>query len=188
VNIETNQYGVRGLLAQKKLSAGEVIFEIPFQYCFQDDYDDESLSWSARMGMKLLEERAKGVKSRRYQKWIESLPVEAPFLPGIALEREEMEELIRYPPCVKNALKDKDRHEQSTRLLKDRLDAISCTSEDLDWAFALMESRCFKDGGVRITAPGIDCATTQARKRIVSFGSSQKCLKMKRYTQKPKGK
>ena len=65
-------------------------FEIPFQYCFQDDYDDESLTWSARMGMKLLEERAKGVKSRRYQKWIESLPVEAPFLPGIALERERL--------------------------------------------------------------------------------------------------
>ena len=173
VNIETNQYGVRGLLAQKKLSAGEVIFEIPFQYCFQDDYDDESLTWSARMGMKLLEERAKGVKSRRYQKWIESLPVEAPFLPGIALEREEIEELIRYPPCIKNALKDKDRHEQSTRLLKDRLDAINCTSEDLDWAVALMESRCFKDGGVRITAPGIDLCNHAGEKancivRIVS--------------------
>ena len=173
VNIETNQYGVRGLLAQKKLSAGEVIFEIPFQYCFQDDYDDESLTWSARMGMKLLGERAKGVKSRRYQKWIESLPVEAPFLPGIALEREEIEELIRYPPCVKNALKDKDRHEQSTRLLKDRLDAINCTSEDLDWAVALMESRCFKDGGVRITAPGIDLCNHAGEKancivRIVS--------------------
>ena len=56
-----------------------------------------------------------------------------------------------------NALKDKDRRDlQSTRLLKDRLDAINCTSEDLDWAVALMESRCFKDGGVASHAPGID--------------------------------
>ena len=80
-------WGERFSLAKTTLP-GEVIFEIPFRYCFQDDYENESsLSWSARMGMKLLEERAKGEKSERYEKWIESLPVEAPFLPGIARDR-----------------------------------------------------------------------------------------------------
>ena len=44
--------------------------------------------------MKLLEERAKGEKSERYEKWIESLPVDAPFLPGIAMTEEEIQRLI----------------------------------------------------------------------------------------------
>ena len=157
VNIETNAFGVRGLVSQKQLSPGEVIFEIPFRYCFQDDYENESsLSWSARMGMKLLEERAKGEKSEKYEKWIESLPVQAPFLPGLAMTEEEIQRLIRYPPCVMNALKDKERHEESKRLLNERLANIGCSEADLDWAAGLMESRCFKQGGVRVTAPGID--------------------------------
>ena len=175
VNIEKNALGVRGLMAQKSLSPGEVIFEIPMRYCFQDDYENESsLSWSARMGMKLLEERAKGGKSERYQKWIESLPKEAPFLPGIQLDsREEIEALIRYPPCVMNALKDQERHAESKRALKERLERIGCTGADLDWAAGLMESRCFKHGGVRVTAPGIDLCNHAGEKAncIVRFVS-----------------
>ena len=92
--------------------------------------------------MKLLEERAKGEKSERYEKWIESLPVDAPFLPGIAMTEEEIQRLIRYPPCVMNALKDKERHEESKRLLNERLANIGCSEADLDWAAGLMESRC----------------------------------------------
>ena len=34
VNIETNAFGVRGLVSQKQLSPGEVIFEIPFRVLF----------------------------------------------------------------------------------------------------------------------------------------------------------
>ena len=45
-----------------------------------------------------------------------------------------------------NALKDKERHEESKRLLNERLEAIGCSEADLDWAAGLMESRCFKHG------------------------------------------
>ena len=165
ISIEENERGVRGIKSKIELEPGEVILAVPWRFCFKDvvsweaeanEGEDAAVTWSTRMGVRVLEEKARARESL-FHEWILSLPREHPWTPGISCASEdEIVELVRYRRCVEEAVALKRKHEESKAILKERLDKIGCTGADLDWAAALMESRCFKHGGLRCTAPGID--------------------------------
>ena len=83
--------------------------------------------------------------------------------------------MIRYHPAVSDAISLKRNYGKSKNGLVDRLRQIDCTGEDLDWAAGLLQSRCFKHGGVRMTAPGIDLCNHAGENAnsIVRFVSSK---------------
>ncbi|KAK9901334.1 hypothetical protein WJX75_007184 [Coccomyxa subellipsoidea] len=154
----------RGLVAQEDVAPGEILLSVPLDSVFSDLETDESshLSWSGRMALKLLEQRAQcdsgTADGSCLCPWIASLPQHV-HLPFLYFSQEDLtacqdEGLIREAGAIRDSAEATFQSEQ------DRLAEIGCGWEDMQWAMSVLHSRCFLVGSppVRTSVPGVDMA------------------------------
>ena len=179
----------RGLVALRNLAPDEVVFSLPWDLVFAEeeeedpedpedparratrvvDPDDPSaehedsapMPWSARMAMRLLEERARGDDSP-LAPWIAALPsrVSTPPLEYDAEDVAEAEDAAIDAEVAAVAF----AHADACLELEDRLRAIGCDADVLRWATGVLHSRCFTYGarGRHLLAPGVDMCNHDA--------------------------
>ena len=122
----------------------------------QKNDDENDLSWSASMAMRLLEARAGVDKPSVLLPWIQSLPK---FVPTPPLTFTDFDlRKCQDEAAIGEALSVKTAHERAVTILQKRLKNINATPEDLRWATGVLHSRCFVYGdyGEHLAVPGVD--------------------------------
>ena len=154
----------RCLVALRNLTPDEVIFNVPFSLVFAEREDDarddeDHLPWSARMAVRLLEERAaKGP----LLPWIQSLPSRVSTPP---LEYDDASlEACHDPAVIAEARDVAAAHARAADRLAPRLAAADADADDLRWAAGALHSRCFTHGprGTHLAVPGVDMCNHRA--------------------------
>jgi len=158
----------RRLVALRTLTPDEVIFNIPWSLVFADDDDDDSdddrvddddalvaaaLPWSARMAVRLLEERA--ARGPRLA-WIESLPARVSTPPLEYAERALL--ACEDPAAIEEARSVAAAHDAAYLALAQRVRAAGADEDAFRVAVGAMHSRCFVHGpkGTHLAVPGVD--------------------------------
>ena len=158
----------RRLVALRTLTPDEVIFNIPWSLVFADDDDDSdddrvdddddalvaaALPWSARMAVRLLEERA--ARGPRLA-WIESLPALVSTPPLEYAERALL--ACEDPAAIEEARSVAAAHDAAYLALAYRVRAAGADEDALRAAGGAMHSRCFVHGpkGTHLAVPGVD--------------------------------
>ena len=158
----------RRLVALRTLTPDEVIFNIPWSLVFADDDDDSdddrvdddddalvaaALPWSARMAVRLLEERA--ARGPRLA-WIESLPARVSTPPLEYAERALL--ACEDPAAIEEARSVAAAHDAAYLALAHRIRAAGADEDAFRVAVGAMHSRCFVHGpkGTHLAVPGVD--------------------------------
>ena len=86
------------LIANRPLRAGEVVLSLPMRARFvvlsssSEEEDEDIYSWSKPLAKRLVFDEK---ERKRHEVWLKSLPKEAPRVPGIYMEEEEIERWVK---------------------------------------------------------------------------------------------
>ena len=147
------------LIANRPLRAGEVVLSLPMSARFvvlsssqeEEEEEEDIYSWSKPLAKRLVFDEK---ERKRHEVWLKSLPKEAPRVPGIYMEEEEIERWV----------KDRTLRERLVRSRRDHRAFVNgCCGDDekekreLSRMRSFLQSRIFADDKKRRwNAPLID--------------------------------
>ena len=103
------------LIANRPLRAGEVILSLPMSARFvvlssseeEEEEDEDIYSWSKPLAKRLVFDEK---ERKRHEFWLKSLPKEAPRVPGIYMEEEEIERWVKDATLRERLMRSRRDH------------------------------------------------------------------------------
>lgn len=143
------------LLANRPLRAEEVVVSLPrkarVMRAVSDDDEEDIYSWSKALAKQLEFDES---ERKKHGMWLQSLPKEAPKVPGIYMGIEDIERWVKDVQLRERLIRSRKDHcafvnEEMNNSEKDN-------KRDLSRMRSFLQSRMFTDGKQRWNAPLID--------------------------------
>ncbi len=142
------------LLANRPLRAEEVVVSLPrkarVMRAVSDDDEEDIYSWSKALAKQLEFDES---ERKKHGMWLQSLPKEAPKVPGIYMGIEDIERWVKDVQLRERLIRSRKDH---CAFVKEMNNNEKDNKRDLSRMRSFLQSRMFTDGKQRWNAPLID--------------------------------